>query len=93
MSKPISFYLPDDLINRLDAVAAEDDRSRSAALRRIVEQHLRQHSALTGKTPAVETALNQPTADTAAAVDGHFARHARLSQKVLREGFPMTERE
>jgi plasmid stability protein len=46
MNSPVCLHLPDDLVSRLDAVAAADDRSRSAVVRRILQDALADHSAL-----------------------------------------------
>ncbi|WP_408840475.1 ribbon-helix-helix protein, CopG family [Acidocella sp.] len=40
MNSPVCLHLPDDLVSRLDAVAAADDRSRSAVVRRILQDAL-----------------------------------------------------
>lgn len=43
---PVTFTLPRDLIERLDAAAAADDRSRSATARRILRHALAEDAAL-----------------------------------------------
>jgi metal-responsive CopG/Arc/MetJ family transcriptional regulator len=40
MTKQFSLALPSELLSRLDAVAAADDRSRSAVVRRILQDAL-----------------------------------------------------
>lgn len=45
MNKPYALSLPEELMHRVDAAAAADDRSRSSFARRALEKALADHAA------------------------------------------------